>query len=75
MPAPQGAGNRSPNLNNVLSGASLEDNCVEAATLIGAGGHKDVVGCRQAQAGGHESVLSHECCRLQAGTGRCDLRS
>ena len=47
MLAPQGTGTEA-HLNNVLSGASLEDNGVEAATLIGAGGHKDIVGCRQA---------------------------
>ncbi len=47
-------------LNNILCGAPLEDNCVEAAALIRAGGHKNVVGCRQAQAGGHRDIVSHK---------------
>ena len=41
---------------------------MEAAALIGAGGHKNVVGCRQAQAGGHRNTASQKCRELQAGT-------
>ena len=44
-------------LNNILCGAPVEDNCVDAAALNRAGGPKHVVGCRKAQAGDRRHIV------------------